>query len=807
MSKKSPGIPFAPLVLTLVFMSGFAGLTYQVIWERTLKYFFGGDVISASIIVSVFLLGLGIGAFLFRKAGKNALALLAGVQLMIGISAMWSYEILHAVHGGLARLAARWGLGPGFEDPLVFAGTFFVLLVPTIFMGGTLPLMFESFIPKVEKNTRFIGLVYGINTLGAFLGTLVPLLFFGTLGLPGVLRATAFLSLFIGAVLAVLAVRRVSPADRFDAPAPEDAPGDRWSRSRTAVIAGFAFMTGLIALALEILFLRFIGIMHGSTAYSFPIIIASYLLSISLGSMFWSRIRDAMRPERSRFLPFFLQVVVGIVVPLTLIVFHAILKRMGAYPFHFPEVYTRVVALMETGNAGLALQQVLLFMLPPAVLVFPAVFISSGVFPTLIKNLTEERVPLARSTGIVYFSNSVGCMLGSLLAGFVFIPALGWHPSLIFLALLSVALGAAGLVYFGYLRSGAVAAPRRPAVRPAVLGLCAAATVVLLVVADADLKFNLATSDYMPGASIVAYKEGVTGVAAVREERVGDGVILHVYSGGQYMSALPNHPRHAYLAILPRLQHRFETVMLLGLGGGRSLADLLVDSRTQRAVVVDWSREIFHVVGTEPASLLNRNPLADPRVVIEMRDARNVLQRYEEKGIRFDAIIDNLCFPQWPGAGSVKSVQYFERIRRVLKPGGYYYHMNNFWFFEKELLATMAAVFPHITIHNRIMVICGETPYTVSEARVEKIVGDKRLRDRTHGLLLPVALESSPDINEAFHMLLEDLDRESLKDVTPLTDGIPATEYYITPTMIRDLLKKAFSSPARTDPAGTPANR
>lgn len=152
-------------IISLVFFSGFCSLTYQVIWERTLKYSFGGDVVSASIIVSVFLLGLGIGGYLFRKVKRKALITLAFIELFIGLFGMWSYEIILQINTTLTALNLKLGAGSLGETVSVFFGTFIFLLLPTILMGGTLPLMLESFVPKTEKNTKFIGYIYGINSL------------------------------------------------------------------------------------------------------------------------------------------------------------------------------------------------------------------------------------------------------------------------------------------------------------------------------------------------------------------------------------------------------------------------------------------------------------------------------------------------------------------------------------------------------------------------------------------------------------------------------------------------------------------
>ena len=775
-------------IISLVFFSGFCSLTYQVIWERTLKYSFGGDVVSASIIVSVFLLGLGIGGYLFRKVKRKALITLAFIELFIGLFGMWSYEIILQINTTLTALNLKLGAGSLGETVSVFFGTFIFLLLPTILMGGTLPLMLESFVPKTEKNTKFIGYIYGINVLGAVAGTLVPLLIFGTMGLPKTLKLTSLFSILIGICLFGLA------AGRKTSPEPDTAPAVSGKTSfdrQNAFYIAFAFITGFIALALEILFIRFIGIMHGSSSYSFPTIMSAYLFSMSLGSMFWAFLRD--RLKRSKTIPYYLLSAVGILVPLCILIFQGIISTTLSRKFDFTQTFTIFSEALAKGNFAQAFGTLLTFGLPFFLLILPVVFLSSGIFPTLIKNLSENNISLGKSTGIIYFSNSAGSTCGSLFTGFIAVPILGWHTSLVLIALLSMAMGALGIFLFRAHRDGREKRGILTRLKANwALVLLIHIPIVLFALSDKNIKFNLATGEYSPETSIVAYEEGVTGVAAVTEEIVTNGKILHVYSNGQYMSALPNHPRHAYLAFLPRLQKRFKSVLLLGLGGGRSLADLLSDDRVETVVAVDWSREVVKIVRSDTIAPFNHDPLSDRRVNMEMSDARKIVKAYALKSVRFDAIIDNLCFPHWPGAGGVKSIQFFENIQKILKEDGYYYHINNFHQEKNIILHTLSEVFEEVNIHNGMMVICGSLPYSPSETQVNKILTDRSVLARAPNLLVPDFLE--PDrIFSFFQQSIEQVDKESLSHLPLLTDEIPATEYFITFPILWDTMKSGLT--------------
>ena len=301
----------------------------------------------------------------------------------------------------------------------------------------------------------------------------------------------------------------------------------------------------------------------------------------------------------------------------------------------------------------------------------------------------------------------------------------------------------------------------------------------LFLLSDKEIKYKLATGEYAPDTSIVVYEEGITGVAAVTEEVRKKDSIYHVYSNGQYRSALPNHPRHAYLAHLPRMQRRLNSVFLFGLGGGRSLADLLRDNRIEHIVAVDWSRETVKIVGSESIIPHNRNPLSDKRVKIEMSDARKVISSYAQKSIQFDAIIDNLCFPHWPGAGGVKSLQFFKNIRKILKDNGYYYHINNFDTEKNLILSTLCEAFERVVIHNGMMVICGAKEYAPSENQVKKILLEENLLMRAPKMFVPPGLEPQAYYSH-FLQTLTPVKKEDLGQLKPLTDEIPSTEYYIT---------------------------
>ena len=201
---------FAGIVVTT---SGFFSLVYQVVWERTLKYNFGGDTVSAAIVTGTFLLGLGIGAFIFGKWRRHPFRVYALVEINIGAYAIISYYIL----APLAILLGRF-FNYSLSDITglryaVIAGCILFLLVPCIFMGGTLPLMFNCFIRSSTYKNKTVGMIYGLNTLGASLGILAaPFVFFNHIALPSTLLIVGAGNILLGTSIGLYG-RWLAPRD------------------------------------------------------------------------------------------------------------------------------------------------------------------------------------------------------------------------------------------------------------------------------------------------------------------------------------------------------------------------------------------------------------------------------------------------------------------------------------------------------------------------------------------------------------------------------------------------------------------
>jgi predicted membrane-bound spermidine synthase len=197
----------APWLFPVFFVSGAAALIYQVVWQRVLFAIYGVDTTSTTIVVTAFMLGLGIGSLtggqLSRRYPGEAVRLFAWFELGIGLYGALSLHIFAAIAGAtsdVGRLAAG----------LV---TFVLVVLPSVLMGATLPLLVGHAVPRTHSVGRSVGDLYCVNTLGAAFGAYLAVRYLlGGLGLRATVEATAACNLGLGALVLALNRRRSDQA-------------------------------------------------------------------------------------------------------------------------------------------------------------------------------------------------------------------------------------------------------------------------------------------------------------------------------------------------------------------------------------------------------------------------------------------------------------------------------------------------------------------------------------------------------------------------------------------------------------------
>ncbi len=195
-------MPSRAWIYLVFFLSGFAALLYQIVWQRALYAIYGINIESVTMVVTAFMLGLGLGSLAGGEVSKDAkrpvLLMFSLVELGIGLFGAVSLGVFHAV--GRVTL--------GMSTIGTFFVTFFLVLVPTLLMGSTLPLLVAHLVRSSGNVGKSVGTLYFVNTLGSAFASAASVLFImGRAGQLGSVRVAAALNVTVS-LLAYVAHRR-----------------------------------------------------------------------------------------------------------------------------------------------------------------------------------------------------------------------------------------------------------------------------------------------------------------------------------------------------------------------------------------------------------------------------------------------------------------------------------------------------------------------------------------------------------------------------------------------------------------------
>ncbi len=279
------------------FLSGASSLIFQSIWSRSAHHVFGATSVAISTVVTAFMAGLGLGAFVAGRYAdkiKNPLRAYALVELGVGAYALVLPYIIDP-EGWLAVVNASLRASLGAESTAFMFARFFCvfpfLLIPTTLMGSSLPLLARHFVRSDQDPSAvasWVGALYSVNTVGAVAGTALSV--FGLMPSIGLWATgiTAACMNFALAGLIFLAQRQGwDQAPRIEASREEDVDREALARvpryARRAAVLAFA-VSGAAALCYEVVWSRALAMTNGSSVYGFGIILTTFLVGIAGGS-------------------------------------------------------------------------------------------------------------------------------------------------------------------------------------------------------------------------------------------------------------------------------------------------------------------------------------------------------------------------------------------------------------------------------------------------------------------------------------------------------------------------------------------
>jgi spermidine synthase len=401
---------------TFFFISGFCSVLYELVWLRLSMAQFGVTTAMVSIVLSVFMAGLGLGswasgAWIRRRGGKigfSALALYAAIELLIGVSGVLVPYELRLGHRVLERLGST-----SSAEYYVVSGIWVALtLIPwCTLMGATIPvamLAIKSMFPR--ESSRSFSYLYMANVAGAVVGTGIPLILIELLGFHGTLRVGAACNVLI-AVLAVIVSKRVPRNEVGATPGELSSESLQPARELASTTAGGTFLlallfaTGLTSMGMEVVWVREFTPFIGTVVYAFASILAVYLAGTFAGSRVY-RSWNSRRVNESS-------------LPWMLLALFALFPLVAASPSFTPYASLRLVV-------GIA----------------PFTALLGYLTPMLVDRWAGGDPGKA---GKAYAVNVLGCILGPLVAGFLLLPWISERWALLALSLPWLIAGVASM--------------------------------------------------------------------------------------------------------------------------------------------------------------------------------------------------------------------------------------------------------------------------------------------------------------------------------------------------------------------------
>jgi spermidine synthase len=672
-------------------------LVYQVMWLRLLALVFGVTVYAASTVLAGFMAGLGVGSFVAGRLATRITRPLAAfgiAEVLVGITAFLSPVVLDALTQVWVSVHASLPDSIAVITVIRFAVAFLVLIVPTSLMGATLPLVIKSAVAREARIGGRIGLLYAINTTGAIVGALFAGFYLiSEVGVELSFRLAAISNIAIGVVALIAAY--AMPAQPAK-PAPEVADGAGPSGTVTSgqrlIVLWTFFVSGLMSLALEIIWFRILVVFLRPTAYAFTIMLACVLAGIALGSA----LAAPVLRRRGQWLPVLavIQALIGIAAVLS---FNALTRSQAAIDVATPW-FDRLG--LNTYLAPLVASS-LVAMLPTTLLLGLAFPIGLSLWAG--DDTSDET---SRRVGAFYSLNVFGAILGSVLAGFFLLPAMGTRNSLIAVSALAIASSMA--LAWSQRRL-------RPSFAYAVTGL---APILFAAGAFASVDpFDVAFARFHRNETLVWREEGVQTTVAVHD-RAGNPPMRVMYLDGNHQAnnSIPTAFVHHRIGALPVMLHQAPTTALVvGLGGGATPG--AVARHKVDVDVVELSAAV--VAGSEFFKDINFDLLARPSVHLRVDDGRNFLMMGRKK---YDVITADIILPRHAGAGSLYSKEYYELVRDSLAEGGLVMQWNggDSMTEYKLLMRTFLSVFPHTTLWGDGSLMLGSMkPFTLSTSAYE----------------------------------------------------------------------------------------
>jgi spermidine synthase len=617
--------------LLLFVGSGCAALIYEVIWFQLLELVIGSSAVSIGVLLGTFMGGMCLGSLFFPRVvspSVHPLRVYAWLELGVGVMGLLILFGMPILGGAYTAWAGSGVVGILLRG----VAAAICLLPPTLLMGATLPAV-ARWVERSPDGVAWLGFFYGGNTAGAVLGSLLG--GFYLLSYYDVSIAT-FAAVAINAAVAVLALVLARVA-QYTAPTAVQAPIIVRPRGRSTVYLVIG-LSGLTALASEVIWTRLLSLLLGATVYTFALILAVFLTGLGLGSSVgsaWGR-----RLTRPGVALGWCQVGLGAAMAWSA---WALTQSLPYWPVN-PAI---------APNAWFQFQ---IDLVRCVFAILPGALLWGASFPLALAAVASKDDDPARLVGGVYAANTLGAIVGSLTASLVLIVLLGTQRSqqlLILVAALS------GLLLLAEAKVSSLSL----AAAAVVAGVL---TLTVQPIPGIFVAFGRYTATQLGQADVIYVGEGWNASVAVSER--SNGVRNYHNAGKVQASSEPQDMRlQRMLGHLTTLvPKRAKTVVVIGCGAGVTAGAVSIDPVVEHETIAEIEPLVPRVVSTY-FSGPNFDVVRNPKVSVHIDDARHFLLTTKDT---FDAITSDPLDPWVKGAAMLYTREFFELAKSRLNSGG-----------------------------------------------------------------------------------------------------------------------------------------
>jgi spermidine synthase len=799
MKRRNPPRTQTPLAIWICFfLSGAAGLIYQVAWSKALGLIFGHTAYAIATVLAVFMGGLAAGSAFFghwSKSRAEPIVLYSRIEFLAGAMGALSLAGLAAVRWLYVAAYSQISSIPVLLMTLKFFGAVVVLFIPTFLMGGTLPVLVYGVTRNRGELASRVSQLYWVNTLGALLGTLAAgFLLLPALGLRLTVGVAVVLNMAAGSIAWRIKIAPESQRRARNIPTAK-APINPLPQQGTLRFLLILFaIVGATAFAYEIAWTRLLTVEIGSSTYAFTLILAAFLAGTVIGTVIFQWFsRSPKQVTATTFSR--TQTWIGVTALAALVLFHWI-------PSVIPPL------LRSTGETfgGLVLAQAITC----ALTVLPMATIFGFNFPTvlvLLASTMETSTGGAAVIGKAYAANTFGAIAGSLITGFVLVPWLGSFRVIAAAASVNILLAVALEWSWPQVRVRSLAVNVACVAVAVVLGFSSLFRNQSLLSLSAALYGNtfqghLTLEEIAATNDLVFSAEGVNDSIAVIRSDNYEALRIN----GKVDASTGDARTQLLLGHLGAVFHPApRRVLVIGFGSGMTVSGV---ARYPDVESIDCVEIEPAVVRAAPyLEALNRGVLSDPRVHLIFDDARNFLLTSRDK---YDLIISEPSNPWIAGIATLFTTEFYAATRARLAPGGIFVQWVQAYSLSPDdlcmIVATLAPHFPELTLWR------GEGPDLLLMGRTDaKPLQFERLRALWHDPALRKDFEAmelrQPEGLTAYFLLDDSAVRKLGQGRGLNTDDRTLLEYHAPQTLLgRDLFAANQEMIAQSRTGPLPAN-